>query len=53
MRRVPTRVISEVLRDQTDMDNIVGVGVGVGVAIDALRYSLNSSNVLKGIVEFS
>jgi|DEB0MinimDraft_3_1074331.scaffolds.fasta_scaffold233525_2 hypothetical protein len=32
---------------------VVGVGVGVGVAIDALRYSLNSSNVLKGIVEFS
>jgi hypothetical protein len=32
---------------------VVGIGVGVGVAIDALRYSLNSSNVLKGIVEFS
>lgn len=32
---------------------VVGVGVGVGVAIDALRYSLNSSNVLKGILEFS
>lgn len=32
---------------------VVGIGVGVGVAIDALRYSLNSSNVLKGILEFS